>query len=143
MRRVSPRAGIIAGVETFAMRLSLPLRAIAAASLLAALAACGLFKSNEEVLATVNKRVLGMPAGDFFDRYGRPRTRSERPDGTMEYDWISAVPYAKPGVEGLDDHVCKLVLTSDRRGRIDSVVVRYDAPGLKSASRCGEIFATT
>jgi hypothetical protein len=128
-------------VETFAMRLSLPLRAIAAASLLAALAACGLFKGNEEVQAIVNKRVIGMPVGDFFDRYGRPRTRSEKPDGGMEYDWISAVPYAKPGVEGLDERVCKLALTSDRRGRIDSVVVRYDAQGMKSTSRCGEIFA--
>jgi hypothetical protein len=130
-------------VKTFATRLSVPLRAIAAASLLAALAACGLFKGNEEVQAIVNKRVIGMPVGDFFDRYGRPRTRSEKPDGGMEYDWISAVPYAKPGVEGLDDHVCKLVLTSDRRGRIDTVAIRYDAPGLKSASRCGEIFAAT
>jgi len=123
------------------MRLSLPLRAIAAASLLAALVACGLFKGNEEVQAIVNKRVIGMPVGDFFDRYGRPRTRSEKPDGGMEYDWISAVPYAKPGVEGLDERVCKLALTSDRRGRIDSVVVRYDAQGMKSTSRCGEIFA--
>ena len=125
------------------MRPSLPGRAIAAASLLAALAACGLFKTNEEVVAIVNKRVIGMPAGDFFDRYGRPRTRSEKADGSMEYDWISSVPYAKPGVEGLDERVCKLVLTSDPRGRINSVVVRYDAQGVKSASRCGEIFAAT
>jgi hypothetical protein len=123
------------------MPLSLPLRSIAAASLLAALAGCGLFKDNEEVQAIVNKRAIGMPVGDFFDRYGRPRTRSERPDGTMEYDWISTVPYARPGVEGLDERVCKLVLTSDRRGRIDSVVVRYDAQGIRSTSRCGEIFA--
>ena len=119
----------------------LPLRALAAASLLAALAACGVFKGNEQVLAIVNKRLIGMPVGEFFDRYGTPRTRSEKPDGAMEYDWISPVPYARPGPEGLDDHVCKLVLTSDPRGRINGVVVRYDAPGLKSASRCGEIFA--
>jgi len=127
------------------MRLSLPLRAIAAASLLAALAACGLFKGNEEVLAIVNKRVIGMPVGDFFDRYGPSRTRSEKPEGGMEYDWISPVPYVKPGpgVEGLNDRVCKLGFTADRRGRIDSVVVRFDAPGLKSTSRCGEIFAET
>ena len=127
------------------MRLSLPLRAIAAASLLAALAACGLFKGNEEVQAIVNKRVIGMPVGDFFDRYGPSRTRSERLDGAIEYDWISPVPYVKPGpgVEGLNDRVCKLGFTADRRGRIDSVVVRFDAPGLKSTSRCGEIFAET
>jgi hypothetical protein len=125
------------------MRTSLSLRALAAASLLAALAACGLFKTNEEVQAILNKRLIGMSVGDFFDRYGPSRTRSERLDGTMEYDWISPVPYVKPGpgVEGLNDRVCKLDFTADRRGRIDSVVVRFDAPGLKSTSRCGEIFA--
>ena len=48
-----------------------------------------------------------------------------------------------PGVEGLNDRVCKLDFTADRRGRIDTVVVRFDAPGLKSTSRCGEIFAAT
>jgi len=127
------------------MRPSLPLRAIAAASLLAALAACGIFKNNDEVQAIVNKRLVGMSVGEFLDRYGPTRTRSERPDGTMEYDWISAVPYVKPGpgVEGLNDRVCKLDFTADQRGRIDSVVVRFDAPGLKSTSRCGEIFAAT
>ena len=128
-------------MQTLATRLSLALRAIAAASLLPTLAACGLFQGNEQVQAIVNKRFIGMSVGDFFDRYGRPRTRSEKPDGGMEYDWISAVPYARPGVEGLDERVCKLVLTSDPRGRIDSVVVRYDAQGMKSTSRCGEIFA--
>jgi hypothetical protein len=128
-------------MQTAAIRLSLAPRAVAAASLLAALAACGLFKGNEEVQAIVNKRVIGMSVGDFFDRYGRPRTRSEKADGGMEYDWISAVPFARPGVEGLDERVCKLALTSDRRGRIDSVVVRYDAQGMKSTSRCGEIFS--
>ena len=122
------------------IRSSIPASALAAA-LLVALGGCELFKTNEQVIATINNRVLGMPAGDFFDRYGRPLTRAERGDGTIQYDWISAVPYARPGVEGLDEHVCKLVLTSDPRGRISSVVVRYDAPGLKSASRCGEIFA--
>ena len=122
------------------IRSSIPAFALAAA-LLVALGGCELFKGNEQVLATVNKRVLGMPAGEFFDRYGRPLTRAERGDGTIEYDWISPVPYARPGPEGLDEHVCKLVLTTDPRGRISGVVVRYDAPGLKSASRCGEIFA--
>jgi len=127
------------------MRPSLSLRALAAAPLLAALAACGVFKNNDEVQAIVNRRIVGMSVGDFIDRYGPPRTRSEKLDGAMEYDWISPVPYVKPGpgVEGLNDRVCKLDFTADRRGRIDSVVVRFDAPGLKSTSRCGEIFATT
>jgi hypothetical protein len=123
------------------MTSTLPGRALLAASLLAALGGCSLFKSNEQVLATINQRVIGMPAGDFFDRYGRPRSRTEMLDHSTEYDWISAVPYARPGVEGLDEHVCKLHLASDPRGRISRVDVVYDAPGLKSASRCGEIFA--
>ncbi|HEX4235154.1 MAG TPA: hypothetical protein VH041_12710 [Caldimonas sp.] len=123
------------------MTSTLPGRALLAASLLAALGGCSLFKSNEQVLATINQRVIGMPAGDFFDRYGRPRSRTEMLDHSTEYDWISAVPYARPGVEGLDEHVCKLHVASDPRGRISRVDVVYDAPGLKSASRCGEIFA--
>jgi len=126
------------------MRFPFVLRPFAAA-LLAMLAACSLFKGNDEVLAVVNKRLIGMPVGEFFDRYGPSRTRSERPDGTMEYDWISSVPYVKPGpgVEGLNDRVCKLDFTADRRGRIDTVAIRFDAPGLKSTSRCGEIFAAS
>jgi hypothetical protein len=118
-----------------------PARALAAVSLLVALGGCGLFKTNEEVLATVNKRAIGTPVGDFFDRYGRPRSRSERADGSTEYDWISSGPYARPGVEGLDDRVCKLHLGADPRGRINRVEVTYDAPGINSTSRCGEIFA--
>ena len=82
-----------------------------------------------------------MPAGDFFDRYGRPNGRAETVDGGTAYDWISSVSFARPGPEGLDDRVCKLHLTADRRGRISAVEVRYDAPGMKSTSRCGEIFA--
>jgi len=118
-----------------------PGHALAAVSLLVALGGCGLFKTNEEVLATVNKRAIGTPVGDFFDRYGRPRSRSELADGSTEYDWISSVPYARPGVEGLDDRVCKLHLGADQRGRINRVEVTYDAPGLNSISRCREIFA--
>jgi hypothetical protein len=129
--------------ETTVKRSSIPGLALASAALVGALGGCGLLKGNEQVLATVNHRVLGMPAGEFFDRYGRPMTRAERGDGSIEYDWISPVPFARTGPEGLDDHVCKLVLTSDPRGRISAVVVRYDAPGLKSASRCGEIFAAS
>lgn len=125
------------------MRPSSSATALATASLLVALGGCELFKHNEEALAIINARVIGMPAGDFFDRYGRPRSRSENVDGSIEYDWISAVGYARPGPEGLDEHVCKLHLASDPRGRIQRVQIQYDAPGLKSASRCGEIFAAS
>jgi len=123
------------------MRSSLPRLALAAASLSIALAGCEILKHDEDALKIINARVLGMPAGDFFDRYGRPRSRSENADGSIEYDWTSAVGYAPPGPEGLDEHICKLHVASDPRGRISRVQVLYDAPGLKSTSRCGEIFA--
>ena len=106
---------------------------------LAGLGGCELLKNNEQVQTTINSRVLGMPAGDFFDRYGRASSRTETPDG-MTYDWTSSVRYAPPGPEGLDDRVCKLRLGADRQGRINAVQVQYDAPGTKSTSRCGEIF---
>ncbi len=122
-------------------RLFTPGRALAAAALLAALGGCELLKHNEEALAIINARVIGMPAGDFFDRYGRAKTRSESADGGTAYDWISSVPYAPPGPEGLDERVCKLHLTADKRGRIAAVQIQYDAQGMKSTSRCGEIFA--
>jgi hypothetical protein len=116
-------------------------RAVAAVALLAALAGCELFKHNQDAQLIINARVVGMPAGDFFDRYGRPRSRSEIAEGGMTYDWISSVPYARPGPEGLDERVCKLRLTADARGRISTVQIQYDAQGVKSTSRCGEIFA--
>ncbi len=122
-------------------RLSLPGQCLAAASLLFALGGCELLKHNEEALAIINARVIGMPAGDFFDRYGRARSRSEIGDGAISYDWESSVGYAPAGPEGLDDRVCELRLTADKRGRISAVQVRYDAQGTKSTSRCGEIFA--
>ena len=125
------------------MRLPYLCRALAAASLLAGLGGCELLKHNAQALAIINQRVVGMPAGDFFDRYGRPRSRRENADGSLDYDWISAVPYAKAGPEGLDEHVCKLHIGTDTRGRIQRVEVQYDAPGLKSTSRCGEIFAAS
>ena len=118
-----------------------PLVLVALASLVVALSGCELMKRNEDALAVIHKRVLGMPAGEFFDRYGRPRQRSEIAGGTIEYDWISAVGYARPGPEGLDEHLCRLRLTSDARGRISRAEVLYDAPGLRGGSRCGEIFA--
>ena len=115
--------------------------ALAAAAILVGLGGCELLKHNDEVLSTINKRVIGMPAGAFFDRYGRPNVRGEMPDGGTAYEWISSVGYAVPGPEGLDDRLCKLRLTADREGRISAVIVQYDGIGQKSTSRCGEIFA--
>ena len=115
--------------------------ALAAASLGAALGGCELLKKDGESIAIINQRVLGMPAGEFFDRYGRARARVEIADRTTQYDWTSSVPAARPGPDALDDRICRLRLVSDANGRISRVLVLYDAPGLKSTSRCGEIFA--
>jgi hypothetical protein len=115
--------------------------ALAAAALVCTLAGCELLKHDADAQARVSARVLGMAAGDFFDRYGRARTRREATGGMIEYDWISAVGFARPGVEGLDQRVCRLHLVADARGRIERVDVLYDAPGNTSTSRCGEIFA--
>jgi hypothetical protein len=137
-----PRAGIIAACRrptvtpTFAFR-----RLIACALTLIALAGCELLKRNEDALVIINARVIGMPAGEFFDRYGRAESRLEIPDGTIAYNWTSPVAYAQAGPEGLDEHICKLRLSADRAGRVREVLVLYDAPGKKSTSRCGEIFA--
>ncbi len=122
-------------------RLFVPPGALVAAALLVALGGCELLKRNEEVTTIINARVIGMPAGEFFDRYGRAAVRKEAFDNSTSYDWSSDVGQAPPGPEGRDDRVCKLRLTADKGGRISAVLVLYDAQGVKSTSRCGEIFA--
>jgi len=118
-------------------------RVIAAASLVLALGGCDLFKNNEKVEATVNGRVIGMSAGEFFDRYGPAYARRETADGGASYEWASSVPAAAPGTIGLDERVCKLRLGVDKQGRVSAVQIVYDAQGTQSNSRCGEIFAAT
>jgi len=116
-------------------------RALAAAALALAVGGCELFKHNEEASAIINSRVLGKPVGEFFDRYGRATARTEIGDNTSIYNWISDVGMTRPGPEGQDERVCKLRLTVDKGGRISNVDILYDAQGVKSRSRCGEIFA--
>jgi hypothetical protein len=122
-------------------RLFIPLRAVAAASLLVAVGGCELFKHNEEALTIINGRVLGKPAGDFFDRYGRASSRIEAGANATLYEWISDFGQTPPGPAGRDERVCKLRLTVDKDGKVSAVQVLYDAQGTKSTSRCGEIFA--
>jgi hypothetical protein len=122
------------------MRTSLAIAALSA-TLLLPLAGCGLLKGEQDVAARINARVLGMPAGEFFDRYGPARSRSEGAGGTIDYTWESSVGYASPGVKGLDTRVCRLRLAGDARGRIARVDVLFDPPGMKTTSRCAEIFA--
>lgn len=128
-------------VSTLNRTLAFALFATAGLTLLAA-SGCSVFKSNEEAQAIVTKQVGGMTAGDFFDRYGRWRTRSELPSGATDYTWESAVGSAPPGPNGLDDRVCKLHIVADKAGRIASAVISQDNLGRSSTSRCAEMFKT-
>jgi len=123
------------------IRFSTFLRALAAAALLVALGGCELFKHNEEASVIVNNRVVGKPVGEFFDRYGRATARTEVSDNTSIYNWISDVGMTRPGPEGQDERVCKLRLTVDKGGKVSAVEILYDAQGVHSRSRCGELFA--
>ena len=116
-------------------------RVLVATALLAGLAGCELMKRNEGALAVINNRVIGMPAGEFFDRYGRAELRTELADNSTDYVWRSAVPFAPPGMEGQDERICKMHVLADKRGRIASVQIVVDGAGYKSTSRCSEIFA--
>ena len=119
------------------------LRRLVAAALLIAVGGCELFKTNQDVQVIVNQRVLGKPAGDFFDRYGRATARTEVGDHTAIYNWISDRGTTRPGPEGQDERVCRLRLTVDKAGKVSDVQILYDAQGVKSRSRCGEIFAAS
>jgi hypothetical protein len=123
--------------STFVLRLALACAFVASLGLLAG---CEIFKHNEETTAIVSNRALGMPVGEFFDRYGRPQRRDEVADGALEFVWVSAVS-SPQGAGSIDDHVCSLRLATDKRGRITTVEVMYDGVGKTQASRCKEIFA--
>ena len=116
-------------------------RAAAAAALLLAVAGCSVFKTNEEAQAVINQRVIGMPVGDFFDRYGRPKLREAQADGTTEYAWISAIT-ATPnsGYYGLDDRTCSMKIIAANDGRIVTASIVQDMPGRTTTSRCLELF---
>jgi hypothetical protein len=116
--------------------------ALVAALALGALSGCGIFKDNEQTVAVINARALGMPVGEFFDRYGRPQRRDERTDGGLEFIWVSSVTRTQ-GRADVDDQVCSLRLTTDRGGRISSAQVMYDGQGKTRMSRCAEIFAAS
>jgi len=117
------------------------LRAVAAASLLLALAGCSVFKTNEETQAVINQRVVGTPVGAFFDRYGPAKRREQQADGTIEFAWISAIT-ATPnsGYYGLDDRTCSLKIISGKDGKVITASIIQDMPGRTSTSRCLEIF---
>lgn len=132
---VFPESALILDCKPFIARTG------AALLLLCSLAACGIFKSNEEAQAVINQRVAGMSAGDFFQQFGPWRTRSEQVDGSTEYRWISATgPAPNSGYLGLDDRTCTLRIVVARNGKIATADIVLDNPGRVSTSRCGEMF---
>lgn len=123
------------------VRIPVLVRAGAALSLLVALAACGVFKKDETVQSVVNQRVIGMTAGEFFDRFGAARQRTELLDGTTEYSWTSSISQrTTAGYVSLDDRTCTLRVIVARNGRIASADVIFDNLGRSSTSRCKELF---
>ena len=107
---------------------------------LAALGGCEVLKKNEEAAAVVARRIVGMAAGDFFERYGRWDRRFEQLDGTTGYSWQSPTGGVGPDPQGADPRICVLYLVTDRQGRIAVADVVRDNPGRISASRCTELF---
>ena len=105
-----------------------------------ALAGCEAIKTKEEASDIVSRRAVGMRAGEFFDTFGPARTKVEAPDGAAVYRWESTVGAMPPGVQSLDERVCKLTLSVDKGGRVTAAEVSRDTQGRTSASRCGEIF---
>lgn len=117
------------------------LRAAAAASLLLAVAGCGVFKGNEEAQAVVNQRLVGTQVGEFFERYGRPRLREPQADGSADYSWISGTAATQySGYYGIDDRTCTMRIAAAKDGRIVSAAIIQDMPGRTSTSRCLELF---
>ena len=104
------------------------------------LAGCGSAKGENDIPALLNQRLIGMPAGEFFDRYGPANTRTVGDANTAIYDWESDVGYARPGPNGLDTRVCRLTITVSKALRISAVEVVLDMEGVTSTSRCREIF---
>ncbi|MEO6362948.1 MAG: hypothetical protein ABIO71_06945 [Caldimonas sp.] len=119
---------------------SVPASVIAALAAGLATSGCSVFKSNEEAQAIVTQRVAGMPAGTFFDTYGRWKNRVELPNGGTTYQWQSSVGSAAPGIYGLDERTCFMRIFAGKNGRIESATIMNDNPGRVSTSRCGEMF---
>ena len=61
--------------------------------------------NSEDPQMNVDKRVVGMQVGDFFERYGAPRVREEAPDGTLQFNWEGGRNKMAAGPRGLREPV--------------------------------------
>jgi hypothetical protein len=118
---------------------AMPLRPLVAITAAASLGACAL-RGPDEAQQVVNSRTLGVSSGDFFQRYGRPAKRYETPQGIYVFDWEGGTEHMAAGVIGQEDKVCRLRLTTDKNGRIETVEIVRDAKGERRLSRCAELF---
>jgi hypothetical protein len=115
-----------------------PFLAITAA---AALVACHFgLRGADESQQVVNSRTVGVSSGDFFQRYGRPVKRYETPEGIYVFEWEGGTEHMAAGVIGQEDKVCRLRLTTDKSGRIETAEILRDAKGERRLSRCAELF---
>ncbi|MDQ6679624.1 MAG: hypothetical protein M3Y67_01490 [Pseudomonadota bacterium] len=107
-----------------------------------ALTGCGsvLRDNREDAQAVVDKRVVGMPVGDFIQRYGRPSKRVEANDGSLTVDWQAEPDGAVAGPRGLEDSICRLRLSASRAGRILAAPITQDGRGQRRLSLCAELF---
>jgi hypothetical protein len=122
------------------LRQSAPMRPLAFVIPLALVAgACALRGTGEGSQGAVNAKALGVSAGDFFERYGRPMSRLEKSDGTMVFDWAGGSTRVAAGPYGPEEKICRLLITTDKNGRIASAEIIRDAKGERQLSRCVEV----
>jgi len=114
-----------------------PLALTSAVLLLAS--ACATRNQADTSQAAVNAKVVGLSAGEFFDRYGRPLSRLEKTDGTLVFDWTGGSVRVAAGVYGPEEKICRLKIAADRNGRITAAEILRDGQGERQLSRCVEL----
>lgn len=96
--------------------------------------------NGEDAQAIVDKRAIGTSVGDFFQFYGPPRAREEANDGTLRFTWEGGARNVAPGPRGLEEMLCRLRISADKRGRIVTAPIVRDGKGERRLSRCAELF---
>lgn len=117
-------------------------KTLAVSTALLALAACGIgpVLRGEDPQVIVDKRVVGMQIGDFFQRYGAVPVREEARDGTMQFNWEGGRARVPAGPRGPEESLCRLRIAVDKGGRIVAAPIMRDGQGEHRLSRCVELF---